>query len=80
MHIDHNGPVRVDQQIAAIIRNRIESGQYPPGTSIPSIERIRQETGCAVKTIQRAVRILAAEGLVYVVSGKGTYVREPDGH
>lgn len=74
VHIDHHGPVPVYQQIAGIIRGRIESGQYPPGTAIPSIERIRQETGCAVKTIQRAVRALIAEGLVEIIDGKGTFV------
>jgi len=75
VHIDHDGPVPVYQQIAGIIRGRIESGQYQPGTAIPSIERIRQETGCAVKTIQRAVRSLTAEGLVEIIDGKGTFVR-----
>ena len=84
VQIDHHGPVPVTQQIAGIIRGRIETGRatgaesdtsYPPGRPIPSLERIRQETGCAVKTIQRAVRILAAEGLVEVVDGKGTFVR-----
>jgi GntR family transcriptional regulator len=69
--------VPVWQQIAGIIRARIEGGQYPPGTPIPSIERIRQETGCAVKTIQRAVRSLTAEGLIEIVDGKGTFVRRP---
>lgn len=85
VQIDHHGPVPVTQQIAGIIRGRIETGRatgaenddsYPPGRAIPSLERIRQETGCAVKTIQRAIRILVAEGQVEVVDGRGTYVTE----
>lgn len=75
MDINRSGPVPVYQQIAGIIRARIESGEYPSGTAVPSIERIRQETDATVKTIQHAIRILAAEGLVEVVSGKGTFVR-----
>ena len=83
MHIDHRSPVPVYRQIAGIIRVRIETGRetgiegdesYPPGRPIPSLERIRQETGADTKTIQRAIRVLAAEGLLEVVSGKGTFI------
>jgi len=83
--ITHGGPVPIYQQIAAIIRDRIETGRatgqlgaesYPPGTAIPSLERIRQETGADVKTIQHAIRILIAEGLLDAPTPKGTFVRE----
>jgi GntR family transcriptional regulator len=83
VHIDHRSPVPVYRQIAGIIRVRIETGRetgiegdesYPPGRPIPSLERIRQETGADTKTIQRAIRVLAAEGLLEVVSGKGTFI------
>jgi GntR family transcriptional regulator len=85
VHVTHGGPVPVYQQIADIIRERIQTGRatglegqysYPPGKPIPSIERIRQETGVTVKTIQHAIRILTAEGLVEVVSGIGTFVTQ----
>lgn len=76
--IDHNGPEPVYLQIAGIIRGRILAGKYPPGTPVPSIEHIRQETGCAVKTIRRGVGVLTAEGWVRIVSGKGTYVTPRD--
>jgi len=60
VHIDHRSPVPVYRQIAGIIRVRIETGRetgiegdesYPPGRPIPSLERIRQETGADTKTI-----------------------------
>jgi DNA-binding GntR family transcriptional regulator len=72
--LDHSGPEPVYRQIAAILRGRIERGQYQSGQPIPSIERIRQETGCSVETIRKAVRILAGEGAVRIVPGKGTFV------
>lgn len=75
MKINRDGPVPVYLQIAGIIRDRINSGEYAPGTPVPSLERIRQETDATVKTIQQAIRILVAEGLVEVVSGKGTFVK-----
>ena len=72
--IDHTGPEPVYLQIADIIRGRITEGRYPPDAPVPSIERIRQETGLAVKTIRRGVGVLAAEGWVRIVPGKGTFV------
>jgi DNA-binding GntR family transcriptional regulator len=83
VEIDRASAEPVYRQLADIIRGRIESGRYPPGTLIPSIERIRQETGVAVMTIRKGIGILAAEGWVLLVPGKGTFVnpREqwPDG-
>jgi DNA-binding GntR family transcriptional regulator len=81
VRVDHESREPVYQQIADIIRGRIETGRYPPGTAVPSIERIRQETGCAVMTIRKAHRLLAEEGWVVIVPGKGTYVadRPPEG-
>jgi GntR family transcriptional regulator len=78
VHIDHDGPEPVYLQIADIIRGRIVSGRYPPGAPVPSIERIRQETGVAVKTARHGIAILAAEGYVRIVNGKGTFVTPQD--
>jgi DNA-binding GntR family transcriptional regulator len=78
VHIDHEGPEPVYQQIAGIIRDRIHSGEYAPKSAVPSIERIRQETGCAVKTIRKGIKLLAKEGFVVIVPGKGTFVNPPE--
>lgn len=61
-------------QLANLLRERIRPGEYPPGRAIPSVERIRQETGLAVKTIRRATRVLEDEGLVVIRPGWGTFV------
>jgi GntR family transcriptional regulator len=76
VHINHGGPEPIYQQIAGIIRDRIASGEYAPGTAVPSLERIRQETGADTKTIQQAIRVLIAEGLLDAPTPKGTFVRE----
>ncbi len=78
VQIDHDSPEPYYRQLADIIRGRIESGQYPPGSSIPSIERIRQETGLSVMTIRKGIRIVADEGWVRLVPGKGTFVNPPE--
>ncbi len=61
-------------QLADGLRQRIASGEYPPRTAIPSITRLCQETGLAVGTVRKAVAVLAAEGLVVTVPGKGSFV------
>jgi DNA-binding GntR family transcriptional regulator len=75
--IDRGSPVPIYQQIAEYIRTRIEDGQYPPGSLVPPLQRIHQETGVAVKTIQKGIGLLAADGWVLIVTGKGTYVNQP---
>jgi DNA-binding GntR family transcriptional regulator len=76
VRVDHGSPEPVFLQIADIIRGRIESGRYTPGTAVPSIERIRQETGVSIMTIRKGMKVLADEGLVRIVPGKGTFVTE----
>ena len=62
------------RQIAAILRDRIADGTYPPGSVLPSIERIRQEYGVARNTARRVLDTLVDEGLAYTEPGMGTYV------
>jgi len=60
-------------QIARQLRERIDAGEIAPHGPLPSITRIQQETGLAVGTIRRAIAMLAGEGYVYIVPGRGTY-------
>lgn len=78
VRVDHDSPEPIYLQIVDIIKGRCESGQYPPGTLVPSIERIRQETGLSIMTIRKAMRILADQGWVRIVPGKGTFVTPRD--
>ena len=71
--IDLRSPEPSYLQLAAILRARIESGQIPPGEALPSITYLVQETGLAVGTIRKAVKVLSDDGLVVTVSGRGSY-------
>jgi len=77
MTVDHEGKTPVYLQIAAILRDAIGRGDYPPGRAIPSETQLMQEHGVARLTARKAVRVLADEGLVEVVRGRGAYVTEP---
>jgi GntR family transcriptional regulator len=72
--IDHEGPVPVYQQLAAILRERISKGTYAPNRPIPSLAHLQQEFGVARGTAAKAVGLLTDEGLVYAVQGRGVFV------
>jgi GntR family transcriptional regulator len=70
------GPGASHSQIASVLRQRIGSGQYPPGSPIPSTRELEDEFGSSPTTVQRAIRTLKAEGLLEGVAGVGVFVRE----
>jgi GntR family transcriptional regulator len=39
---------------------------------------LTEETGLAVGTVRRAIRVLVDEGVAYTVPGRGTFVRRPE--
>ena len=63
-------------QVAVILRNRIEAGEYPRGEALPAIVALSDEFGVTTNTVQKALRILKGEGLVTSVPGYGTFVAE----
>ena len=72
--IDTHAKVPSYQQLASELRTRIVAGEYGPREAIPSLTRLMEETGLAKGTVQQAVKVLVDEGLVYTVSGRGTFV------
>jgi GntR family transcriptional regulator len=73
--IDPTGPIPPYKQIAAIIRDRITSGQYPQGTRVPTESEMVETWEVARTTARRAIALLRDEGLVDTVPQRGTYVR-----
>src|SRR5262245_5546068 len=73
--IDPTGPVPPYKQIAAIIRARIESGEYAKGTRIPTESEMVETWEVARTTARRAIALLRDEGLVTTVPQRGRYVR-----
>jgi DNA-binding GntR family transcriptional regulator len=75
--IDPLAPTPPYRQIAEILRLRIESGQYPPDTRIPTESELVETFEVARTTARRAVSVLRDAGLVYTVPQRGTYVTAP---
>ena len=62
------------QQIQHLLRHRIHSGLYPPGTQIPSEHDLSRELAVSRITLREALRELVHEKLLVKVQGKGTFV------
>jgi DNA-binding transcriptional regulator YhcF (GntR family) len=71
--IDMRSPEPAYLQLAAQLREQIARMQ--PDDQLPSTQQLVAETGLAIGTIQKAVRLIIKEGLAYTVPGRGTFVR-----
>ena len=74
MKIDETSPEHSYRQLAELLRARIIAGEIT--TVVPSITELTEETGLAVGTVRRAIKILVEDGLVRTVPGRGTYVAD----
>jgi len=72
--VDHDSAVPPYRQLAAILRDRIASGDPAPGAALPSAKTLRQEYGVAETTARKAVALLRDEGLVETIMGGGSFV------
>jgi len=61
-------------QVAAEVRRRIKNGTYVAGERLPGTVALAAEFSVSQSTASRALARLRAEGLIYVVSGRGYYV------
>lgn len=62
-------------QVIHELQRRIESGQYPPGSLMPSENQLSEEFKIARPTVVRALRVLRQEGWIETQQGKGSFVR-----
>ncbi len=63
-------------QLATTLRRRIETGKWPSGSKISTLEELQEEFQVARVTVRQAVDLIQKEGLVRRQQGKGTFVLE----
>jgi GntR family transcriptional regulator len=61
--------------VASAIKARITRGEWPAGSAIPAEQTLAAEHGVALGTLRRALDLLAKQGLVERVHGRGTFVK-----
>lgn len=73
-----NSGVPIYQQIADQLKEEILSGKRKEGEYLPSIRGLARDLKISVITTMKAYELLAEEGLVTAVQGKGFYVNAQD--
>ncbi|GIH86360.1 GntR family transcriptional regulator [Planobispora rosea] len=63
------------EEIAAVLRERIRTGHYRPGDTIPKEKDLQVEFTCSRTPVRQAVAALTAEGLLQPVRRGGTKVQ-----
>jgi DNA-binding GntR family transcriptional regulator len=76
MSLQRDAPLPLSQQLAALLRAEIQSGQRAPGSRLPTIMQLATEHEVATATVVKALRILKREELVTGSTGHGTFVAE----
>jgi GntR family transcriptional regulator len=76
VHMAREDPPRY-RQIADDLRARMESGEYPPDSRLPSKSEMEKRYGVALATVNRAIDELRKAGLAETVHGVGTFARKP---
>lgn len=62
------------QQVARIVRERIQSGIYAPGTALPIEAELAAQFNVSRAVVNKALALLRSEGLIRSRKGRGTTV------
>lgn len=62
-------------QVAAILKERIQNGIWPNGSSLPSEKELCAEFGVARGTVRQALQTLEKDGYLRREQGRGTFVQ-----
>ncbi|MFQ5855632.1 MAG: GntR family transcriptional regulator [Anaerolineae bacterium] len=78
--IAHDSTIPLHMQLLNQLRHLILSGQWAPGSRLPSEAELQRQLKISRSTIRQALSNAEAEGLIERVPGKGTFVaRSPAG-
>src|SRR5262245_28377481 len=64
-------------QVRAVLRRRIEAGEWQAGQRFPTEPDLMREFGVSRGTVRQAVDALVRHGLLRREQGRGTFVRRP---
>ncbi|MFA7288521.1 MAG: GntR family transcriptional regulator [Melioribacteraceae bacterium] len=76
MEIDRNSALPLYYQLKEKLKEEIDIGKYNPGDKILSENELSALLGISRNTSKQAIADLVAEGVLYRIQGKGTFVAE----
>lgn len=62
-------------RIAEVIEQKIESGEFPPSSKLPTHRLLAEELGTTPVTVAKAYKLLNEKGCLESFVGRGTFVR-----
>lgn len=65
------------RHIADDLRKRINDGEWPVDTLMPTLAMLQKEYDASKGTIDKALGLLRDEGIAETIHGTGTFVRTP---
>ena len=65
-------------KIVEDIKKKVNSAELMPGDTVPPETALCKEYGVSRMTVRKGLAILANEGYIYSVPGKGSYVQKPE--
>ncbi len=65
------------QSLYSQLRKAIQTGLYPVGSKLPSENEFCAQFGVSRGTLRKALELLAEDGLIHSLHGKGVYVLDP---
>lgn len=79
IRVERGSSAPVSRQILEQLRAQCLSGLLRPGDPLPSVRQLARELAVNVNTVVRVYERLAAERLIEMRHGDGTYVLPPSG-
>jgi GntR family transcriptional regulator len=76
-HLRRTSPVPLYFQLAEILKERIEAGHWPAGERFPSERELAEEFRISRTVIRPALDLLASDGQLVRIKGRGTFVTPP---
>lgn len=70
-------PKKLYTEIYESLKQEINTGIYPPRTTLPGEEVLSSRFHVTRNTVRRALKKLQSDGLLYAVKGRGVVVLEP---
>ncbi len=74
--MERNTGIALWRQISQAIETEISSGEFAPGSRLPTEAQLAQRFGVNRHTLRRAMSSLQDRGLIRVEQGRGTFVQD----
>lgn len=73
--LNPQSPIPLYRQLADLLLKRVRTGEYPPGSRIPSEHKLAATFGIGRPTARQAIELLVRKRVLEKRRGSGTYVR-----